>query len=289
MTIFNLDTILLDFENFLLSHTPKAQSFHPHFQEAVWEMVKCGGKRFRPALLLSVVGNYNPSIIKEAFYPALAMEILHTFSLIHDDLPSIDNAPLRRGHPTLHTRYGEVTAILSGDFLNSYAFYLLTISGLEDRVISRLTHSLSRGSCQMIVGEALDCEFEGESLGLRRVEQIHRLKTAYLIATSLRMGAIIAGVDRLEEQKLWEFGEKLGVFFQIRDDLVDALQSATQAGKPTQSDGEKNSYVTLLGLEGARKEFDSYVRDLQTMLQGLQNPNLQITLSKLLEKYWQEI
>ena len=141
----------------------------------------------------------------------------------------------------------------------------------------------------MIVGEALDCEFEGESLGLRKVEQIHRLKTAYLIATSLQMGAIIAGVDRLEEQKLWEFGEKLGVFFQIRDDLVDALQSATQAGKPTQSDGEKNSYVTLLGLEGARKEFDSYVRDLQTMLQGLQNPNLQITLSKLLEKYWQEI
>lgn len=289
MHTFNLDTILLDFEEFLLSHTPKAQSFHPHFQKAVWEMVKCGGKRFRPALMLSVVGSYPHTPLKEAFYPALAMEILHTFSLIHDDLPSVDNAPFRRGNPTLHTRYGEVTAILSGDFLNSYAFYLLAASNLENSVISRLVLALSKGACKMIIGEALDCEFERESLELTKVEEIHRLKTAYLIATSLQMGAIIAGVDRAEEKKLWDFGIKLGIFFQIRDDLIDALQSSVEAGKPTQSDGDKNSYVTLLGLEGAKKEFNSYVQELQASLSSLQNKNLVSILQALLEKYWKEI
>lgn len=289
MHTFNLDTTLLDFEEFLLSHTPKAQSFHPHFQKAVWEMVKCGGKRFRPALMLSVVGSYPHTPLKEAFYPALAMEILHTFSLIHDDLPSVDNAPFRRGNPTLHTRYGEVTAILSGDFLNSYAFYLLAASNLENSVISRLVLALSKGACKMIVGEALDCEFERESLELTKVEEIHRLKTAYLIATSLQMGAIIAGVDRAEEKKLWDFGIKLGIFFQIRDDLIDALQSSVEAGKPTQSDGDKNSYVTLLGLEGAKKEFNSYVQELQASLSSLQNKNLVSILQALLEKYWKEI
>lgn len=289
MHTFNLDTTLLDFEEFLLSHTPKAQSFHPHFQKAVWEMVKCGGKRFRPALMLSVVGSYPHTPLKEAFYPALAMEILHTFSLIHDDLPSVDNAPFRRGNPTLHTRYGEVTAILSGDFLNSYAFYLLAASNLENSVISRLVLALSKGACKMIIGEALDCEFERESLELTKVEEIHRLKTAYLIATSLQMGAIIAGVDRAEEKKLWDFGIKLGIFFQIRDDLIDALQSSVEAGKPTQSDGDKNSYVTLLGLEGAKKEFNSYVQELQASLSSLQNKNLVSILQALLEKYWKEI
>lgn len=289
MHTFNLDTTLLDFEEFLLSHTPKAQSFHPHFQKAVWEMVKCGGKRFRPALMLSVVGSYPHTPLKEAFYPALAMEILHTFSLIHDDLPSVDNAPFRRGNPTLHTRYGEVTAILSGDFLNSYAFYLLAASNLENSVISRLVLALSKGACKMIVGEALDCEFERESLELTKVEEIHRLKTAYLIATSLQMGAIITGVDRAEEKKLWDFGIKLGIFFQIRDDLIDALQSSVEAGKPTQSDGDKNSYVTLLGLEGAKKEFNSYVQELQASLSSLQNKNLVSILQALLEKYWKEI
>ncbi|RDU68963.1 polyprenyl synthetase family protein [Helicobacter cholecystus] len=289
MHTFNLDTTLLDFEEFLLSHTPKAQSFHPHFQRAVWEMVRCGGKRFRPALMLSVIGNYPHTPLKESFYPALAMEILHTFSLIHDDLPSIDNAPLRRGNPTLHTRYGEVTAILSGDFLNSYAFYLLAMSNLEDCLIAKLVHSLSKGACKMIVGEALDCEFEGESLGLERVEQIHCLKTAYLIATSLQMGAIIARVDRVEEKKLWDFGMKLGVFFQIRDDLIDAIQSSSQAGKPTQKDKDKNSYVTLLGLQGAKREFHSYAQELQSMLKTLQNLNLISTLETLLQQYWKEV
>lgn len=289
MNTSNLDITLLDFEEFLLSHSPRAKSFHPHFEHAVWEMVRCGGKRFRPALMFAVVGSCAPELLKACFYPALAMEILHTFSLIHDDLPSIDNAPFRRGHPTLHARYGEVTAILSGDFLNSYAFFLLGESGLEDRVVVRLMQSLSKGACKMIVGEALDCEFEGESLELERVEEIHRLKTAYLIATSLQMGAIISGFSKEEERKIWDFGMKLGVFFQIRDDLIDALQSSTEAGKPTQSDGEKNSYVTLLGLEGAKREFRAYVGELRSMLNALSKPNLSHALEGMLEKYWQEI
>lgn len=286
MHTFNLDTTLLDFEKFLIEQHPKIQGFHPHFQDAIWKMVKCGGKRFRPALMFCVVGNCSPDSLKKTYYPALAMEILHTFSLIHDDLPSIDNAPMRRGNPTLHTCYGEVTAILSGDFLNSYAFYLLGNTELEDAIITRLLLSLSKGSCNMIVGEALDCEFEGKSLELKKIEEIHRLKTAYLIATSLQMGAIIAKLPLDEEQKLWDFGIKLGVFFQIRDDLVDVLQSMDEAGKPTGSDENKNSYVTQLGLDGAREEFRDYVQNLKQMLHSFQNQGLAMTLEGLLQRYW---
>lgn len=289
MNTSNLDTILLDFENFLSSHTPQAQSFHPYFQEAVWEMVLNGGKRFRPALIFSVVSSYAPALIKNAYLPALAMEILHTFSLIHDDLPSIDNAPLRRNHPTLHTKYEEVTAILSGDFLNSYAFYLLSIAPLSPSIKVDLTRELASNATAMIMGEALDCHFENQTLSLEKLQTIHTLKTAKLIATSLKMGAIIANLPSQLQESLWDFGIKLGVFFQIRDDVIDATQTQEQAGKPTQNDGDKNNYVNLLGLDGAQKELENYQQELTSILKSFKNSTFQSRIEGLLQKYFAPI
>lgn len=286
MNTSKLDTILLDFENFLQSHSPKAQSFHPYFQQAVWEMVLNGGKRFRPALIFCVVNSYTPALIKNAYLPALAMEILHTFSLIHDDLPSIDNAPLRRNHPTLHIKYEEVTAILSGDFLNSYAFYLITQAPLSAQSKIALIQELALNATQMIVGEALDCHFENQKLDLDKLQAIHTLKTAKLIATSLKMGAIIANLSSKTQEVLWDFGLKLGVFFQIRDDVIDATQTQEQAGKPTQNDGCKNNYVNLLGLEGAKKELEKYKQELNLILKDFKNEFFQKTLKELLKKYF---
>lgn len=289
MNTSKLDTILLDFEDFLRSHTPQAQSFHPYFQQAVWEMVLNGGKRFRPALIFSVVSSYAPALNKNAYLPALAMEILHTFSLIHDDLPSIDNAPLRRNHPTLHTKYEEVTAILSGDFLNSYAFYLLSIAPLSSSTKVTLTCELALNATQMIVGEALDCKFENQKLDLQKLQTIHTLKTAKLIATSLKMGAIIANLPSNTQEALWDFGIKLGVFFQIRDDVIDATQTQEEAGKPTQNDTNKNNYVNLLGLENTKKELENYKQELLMLLEGHENENFKNTIKALLKKYFEPI
>ncbi|ANV97350.1 geranyl transferase [Helicobacter enhydrae] len=286
MTTSKIDTILSDFEQFLQHHQPQAQSFHPYFQTAVWEMVQNGGKRFRPALILSVVDSYAPSLTHNAYLPALAMEILHTFSLIHDDLPSIDNAPLRRSHPTLHTKYEEITAILSGDFLNSYAFYLISISPLDAQSKVELTKTLSLNATQMIVGEALDCYFENKTLELDKLQTIHTLKTAKLIASSLKMGAIIANLDLQTQECLWDFGILLGVFFQIRDDVIDATQTQEEAGKTTQNDQNKNSYVNLLGLKEAQNTLKRYQATLQEQIQTLQNPRLQQHLNALLSHYF---
>lgn len=286
MNTSKLDTILLDFEKFLNSHIPQAQSFHPYFQKAVWEMVLNGGKRFRPALIFSVVSAYSPALLKNAYLPALAMEILHTFSLIHDDLPSIDNAPLRRNHPTLHTKYEEVTAILSGDFLNSYAFYLISTAPLSSSTKVALTQELALNATQMIVGEALDCKFENQKLDLQKLQTIHTLKTAKLIATSLKMGAIISNLPTHTQEALWDFGIKLGVFFQIRDDLIDATQTQEEAGKPTQNDTNKNNYVNLLGLDGAKSELKTYKNELLSILKSFKNPKFQDTLQGLLGKYF---
>lgn len=272
-----LSKTFLEFEKFLINHKPKIEGFHPYFQKAFWEMVLSGGKRFRPKLLLSVVSSLNPSLVKNAFLPALALESLHTYSLIHDDLPSMDNANLRRGHTTLHKLYDEAGAILVGDGLNTYAFYLLSISRLDNGVKIKLIQELSNsgGIGGMVIGQAMDCYFENEKLDLEKLKIIHLNKTAKLIASSLKMGGTIINLDTKTLQALYDFGLDLGVYFQILDDVIDVTESESQALKTTHNDINKNSYVNLLGLEGAKKsakelqgkilnnlsEFDERIRD----------------------------
>ncbi|MEY4504249.1 MAG: geranyl diphosphate synthase / farnesyl diphosphate synthase [Pseudomonadota bacterium] len=242
-------------------------------------MLLAGGKRFRPMLLLSVVKALEPRMLDNAFPIAYAIECTHTYSLIHDDLPAMDNADLRRGVPTLHKRYDEVTAILVGDALNTASFEFIANAPLSDSVKIKLVRLLAQNSCGMVLGQAIDCKFEKSQLNLEELKILHLNKTARLIGASLAMGAVIANSNL--EDELYAYGLILGELFQIRDDILDVTQDETTSGKTAGRDEFKNSFVTLLGLDEAKKAFNESVKlsqeKLSTFPQELQNiltPNL---------------
>lgn len=274
-----------EFEEYLSSHLPKAESFHPYYEEALHEMLLAGGKRFRPALLLGVVKAYNSLLLNSSYAAAYAIELLHTYSLIHDDLPAMDNADLRRGHKTLHIKYDEVTAILAGDALNTYAFEVLCMSAFSDEIRVKLIRELATngGLSGMVMGQAIDCYFENKPLEIEQIKTLHINKTAKLIAASLKMGAIIVGQKELASE-IYEFGIKLGLLFQIQDDILDVTQSPEEAGKTTNNDGDKNSFVTILGLQETVKEADKIAFELEVQLKNF-DECLQDELSPMLLHY----
>ncbi|WP_297431281.1 polyprenyl synthetase family protein [Sulfurimonas sp.] len=274
-----------NFEQFLLENLPTSKSIHPHYEDALQNMLKAGGKRFRPALLLGVVNAYNPLMLDSARYAAYAIELLHTYSLIHDDLPAMDDSPLRRGNPTLHVVFDEVTAILVGDALNTYSFEVLSNAPFSDETRVKLIRELATngGLNGMVLGQAIDCYFENRPLQIEDIKILHTNKTAKLIAASLKMGAIIVGREDVA-QKLYDFGINLGLLFQIQDDILDVTQSSQEAGKLTHNDEDKNSFVTILGYERAMQEANALA---QRLLQEMDNfdESLQSELSPLLTKY----
>lgn len=269
-------------EEFIKNNLIKAKSFHPYFEKALNEMLLAGGKRFRPKLLLAVVKAYEPLLVENAKYVALGLELIHTYSLIHDDLPIMDDASLRRGHPTLHTTYDEVTALLVGDALNSYAFYMLSIAPLSNDVKVELIKTLSENAKDMVLGQAIDCYFENKKLNLDELKFLHLNKTAKLIATSLKMGAIIVDLDI--KDKLYEFGLDLGLLFQIQDDILDVTKKEEEIGKTTNLDENKNTFVTLLGLDDAIKEANNLAKKIENDLNSF-DENLKQELQKLLKNY----
>jgi len=274
------------FEQYLRDNLPHVESFHPVYEEALGAMLLAGGKRFRPMLLLRVVDAYEPLLYDSSLPVALALEMFHTYSLIHDDLPAMDDAPLRRGHATLHTRYDEVTAILAGDALNTDAFYLIAKAPLRADVKIKLIELLSRdgGSQGMVLGQAIDCYFENKPLMLEQIKTLHTNKTAKLIAISLQMGAVIVGLEKKVQDALYDFGLDLGLLFQIQDDIIDETQSEEEAGKTTGIDGNKNSFVTLLGLEQTVQEADTLAKALQRRFEDF-DLKLQTALQPLMQQY----
>ena len=279
--------MLETFERYLLNNLPKSDSFHPAFEEALHQMLKAGGKRFRPMLLLSIVKAKNPLLMKNAQSVALAIEFLHTYSLIHDDLPAMDNASLRRGKPTLHMSFDEVTAILVGDALNTHAFNILANAPLSSDTKIDLIKTLSSdgGIDGMIIGQAIDCFFENKRLELAQIEFLHIHKTAKLIAASLKMGAIVCGLQKEEIAKLYDFGIDLGLLFQIQDDILDVISSDENEGKTTHNDEAKNSFVTVLGIEDAMIAADELVKNCEVALANMDS-NIAAELTKLLKKYF---
>ena len=274
------------FETYLSRNLPKVRSFHPLYEEALGAMLQAGGKRFRPMLLLSIVDAYEPMLHDSALPAALALEMFHTYSLIHDDLPAMDNADLRRGHPTLHKRFDEVTAILAGDALNTDAFLLIAKAPLREDVKVKLITLLAEngGSQGMVLGQAIDCWFENKPLTLDEVKVLHTNKTAKLIAASLQMGAVIVGLDSGVQKALYDFGIDLGLLFQIQDDIIDETQSEEQAGKTTGNDSDKNSFVNLLGLKAAVSEADALAKDLQRRFESF-DETMQSALRPLMDQY----
>lgn len=278
--------LLETFENHLLENLPKSKTFHPHFEEALANMLQAGGKRFRPMLLLSVVNSKKSLLIPNSLDVALGLEMLHTYSLIHDDLPAMDDADLRRGFETLHKKYGEVTAILVGDALNTESFNKIANAPLHNDVKIELIKTLSSdgGIDGMIIGQAIDCFYENKKLELDQLEFLHTNKTAKLIAGSLKMGAIIAEYDLETQEKLYNFGTDLGLLFQIQDDIIDETQTEEEAGKTTQNDEAKNSFVNLLGLAGAKEAADKLAKKCEKTLNTF-DKNLKENLDILLTKY----
>jgi len=274
-----------NFEQFLLDNLPTSSSIHPHYEDALQNMLRAGGKRFRPALLLGVVNAYNPLMLDSARYAAYAIELLHTYSLIHDDLPAMDDSPLRRGNPTLHVLFDEVTAILVGDALNTYSFEILANAPFSDEIRVKLIRELATngGLNGMVLGQAIDCYFENKPLKVEDIKILHTNKTAKLIAASLKMGAVIVGREDIA-QKLYDFGIDLGVLFQIQDDILDVTQSSQEAGKLTNNDEDKNSFVTILGFERAMDEANILAHSLLKEIDNF-DESLRCELSPLLTKY----
>ncbi|MDM5263767.1 polyprenyl synthetase family protein [Sulfurovum sp. XTW-4] len=274
------------FETYLNENLPKVPSFHPVYEEALGVMLTAGGKRFRPMLLLNIVDAYEPMLYNGALPVALALEMFHTYSLIHDDLPAMDDADLRRGHETLHKRFDEVTAILAGDALNTDAFYLISKAPLRADVKIKLVELLARdgGSRGMVLGQAMDCYFENTPLDIEQVKTLHKNKTAKLIATSMQMGAVIVGLEKRVQDALYDFGIDLGLLFQIQDDIIDETQSEEEAGKPTGNDSDKNSFVNLLGLEKSVEEANTLAKDLQRRFESF-DEKLQMALQPLMNTY----
>jgi len=274
------------FEAYLEKNLPQVETFHPHYNTALSTMLLAGGKRFRPMLLLSVVEAYEPLLFDGALAPALALELLHTYSLIHDDLPAMDNAPLRRGFETLHITYDEATAILTGDALNTEAFYQIAKAPLRDDVRIKLVELLARdgGTYGMVLGQSIDLHFENTPLTLEQIKTLHKNKTAKLIATSLLMGAVIVDLEKSKQKALYDFGIDLGILFQIQDDIIDETQSDEEAGKTTGNDGEKNSFVNLMGLEQTIEEAESLAKKLEEQFNTFDEV-LQEGLKKIVQKY----
>lgn len=215
-----------------------------------------GGKRFRPALVFSV-GRALGAADRELLRTAAAVEMLHTYSLIHDDLPSMDDDDLRRGRETCHIKYGESTAILAGDALQALAFQTIA----EDEALHRdarieLVAGLARSAAQMVCGQQLDLESEGKDLDLAEVEDIHLNKTGALIAFSANAGAIIAGAGEGVREAVNEYASGLGLLFQITDDLLDVTQSTEELGKTAGKDKAvgKATYPSVLGIDATREK-----------------------------------
>ncbi len=274
------------FEAYLEENLPTVETFHPHYNKALSAMLLAGGKRLRPMLLLSVVEAYEPLLFEGALAPALALEFLHTYSLIHDDLPAMDDAPLRRGFETLHITYDEATAMLSGDALNTEAFYQIAKAPLRDDIRIKLVELLARdgGTYGMVLGQSIDLHFENTPLSLEQIKVLHTNKTAKLIATSLLMGAVIVGLEKSKQEALYAFGIDLGLLFQIQDDIIDETQSDEEAGKTTGNDGDKNSFVNLMGLEKTIEEAEKMAKKLEEQFTTFDKV-LQDVLKDIIQKY----
>jgi len=217
-----------------------------------------GGKRFRPALLLAV-GDTFGAAADRLLASACALEMIHTYSLIHDDLPSMDDDDLRRGRPTCHVRFGEATATLAGDALQTLAFQTIAEDvnlAAQTRVL--VISELARGAGTpfgMVAGQAQDLEAESRAVTTDELQQIHRLKTGALILAAARCGAIIAAGTKEEIEVISEYAGNLGLLFQITDDLLDVTASAKDLGKTPGKDArsQKATYPALYGIESARQ------------------------------------
>jgi geranylgeranyl diphosphate synthase type II len=248
-------------ERALATAVPAASVRPATIHAAMRYSLLAGGKRLRPILTLAAAeacGIKDPAKVLPA---ACAVELIHTYSLIHDDLPCMDDDDLRRGHPTSHKVYGEGVAVLAGDALLTQAFALLARIKAPKRypiAVFLEETATAAGSLQLIAGQVADIEAEGKKLSISDVRFIHERKTGAMIVLSLRLGAMIANATPGQLKAVTQFGKALGLAFQIIDDILDVTQSSEQLGKSAGKDlkAAKATYPAVIGLEPSHKQAD---------------------------------
>jgi len=260
----------------LHNYLPPKELRPQRLHEAMHYSMFAGGKRIRPVLMLAaceaVGGN-----LQAALPAACALEMIHTYSLIHDDLPAMDDDDFRRGKPTNHRVYGEALAILAGDALLTEAFVLLTdpkVRGpVAQEVVCKVVQQMSRaaGARGMVGGQVVDIESEGKCISLDELEYIHRHKTGALISAALEIGGLIGGADDPAMAALQEYGQSAGLAFQVADDILDIVGDQQELGKDVGSDQArgKATYPALMGLDGAREYADQLNQRALTALEPL--------------------
>ncbi|MFF2448657.1 polyprenyl synthetase family protein [Neobacillus sp. NPDC058068] len=244
----------------------------PNIKESMIYSLEAGGKRIRPLLLFATLDAFSIDP-KKGLLAAAAIEMIHTYSLIHDDLPSMDNDDLRRGKPTNHKVFGDAVAILAGDALLTYSFEVIgkipSDFASPDTLLKVIIEmAKAAGAEGMVGGQVADMEGEGKSLTLHELEYIHIHKTGKLLRFSVLAGAILAGATESQLEHLSAFAHHLGIAFQIQDDILDLVGNQQLIGKTVGSDtaNHKSTYPQLLSLEGARQALDKQINQAKVHL-----------------------
>lgn len=245
----------------------------PILQSAMTYSVDAGGKRLRPLLTLAVLKTYETQLTEGRLMAASALELLHTYSLIHDDLPAMDNDDLRRGVATNHVKFGAGMATLAGDGLLTLAFEWLSNADIPAAQQLSLVRALSHaaGPAGMVAGQAQDISSEHHQLNIEELAKLHRQKTGALLHYAVEAGCIMADVNKEEQQDLLKFADQFGLAYQIYDDLLDVTSTAQQLGKKTHKDAgeEKNTYPGLFGVEGTKQRLKRVVESAESQLTDL--------------------
>ena len=277
MNRFSADLRLIQhrIDAFLEAYFERIESHHAPLRDAMKYGVLLGGKRVRPFLVYAT-GKMLGANEQALDYAAAAIELIHAYSLIHDDLPAMDNDDLRRGHPTCHIQFDEATAILAGDALQSLAFEILTqtphISAAQKLALVQILAQAS-GAQGMCLGQSLDLISEHKQISLAELEQIHRNKTGALLGTALKLGFICSPqhADQNLEQTLTRYADAIGLAFQVQDDILDIEGDSAEIGKPVGSDLDldKSTYPKLLGLAGAKQKAQDLYQQALSELEGI--------------------
>lgn len=280
-----------EIEEILKKYLPEETGFQKTVLEAMNYSVTAGGKRLRPMLMQETYRMFGGSgQVIEPFMAAI--EMIHTYSLVHDDLPAMDNDEYRRGRKTTHAVYGEALGILAGDALLNYAFE--TAAGaLSQELNERTARAIQvlaekAGIYGMIGGQVVDVESEGQAVSKEKLDFIYRLKTSALIESSMMIGALLAGASKEEVDKIRRTAQDVGLAFQIQDDILDVTSTLEVLGKPIHSDekNEKTTYVTLEGLKQAKQDVEEISkRALATLASlGRENPFLEELITMLITR-----
>ena len=293
----NYNTIKMEevqnIENILCKYLPEQTGYQKLIMEAMEYSLMAGGKRLRPMLMKETYELFGGT--DEVIEPFMAaLEMIHTYSLVHDDLPAMDNDEYRRGRKTTHVVYGEAMGILAGDALLNYAFETaakaFTMFPDKSLQIGKAMQVLAgkAGIYGMIGGQVVDVTSVGMSVSKDKLDFIYELKTSALIESAMMIGAILAGAGEADVKKVEQIAKNVGIAFQIQDDILDVTSSVEVLGKPVLSDekNEKTTYVTLVGLENAKKYVEQISNDAIVALQEFEakNPFLEELLRQLIHR-----